>query len=141
MVFRLQQVCLFCCLLLNSNWDWPVKGVELHGQHRVCLQCRVWVIGRWSGLLSQLPTVDWRCHQALQDLLHFRESNKVVTTKATETVRKFNGLTNYFFFYIVLTLQNIITVKIQLKICFLSSSLRNKGMHVFLFRLQLRCSS
>ena len=53
----------------NSRWDRPVEGVELHGQHGVCLQGGVGVVGRRPRLLTQVPSVDWRCHQTLQDLL------------------------------------------------------------------------
>lgn len=70
---RSQYLCLFYAPRRFKNWDWPVEGVELHGQHGVRLQGRVWVIGSWPRLLSQVPSINGSCHQALQDFLHSRE--------------------------------------------------------------------
>ena len=89
----------------NANWDWPVEGVELHGQHRVRLQSRVWVIGRRPRLLSHVPTIKWSCYKALQDLLHF-----MTYTKKNVKIRwlqhsccwgyeAFKGLTNSWLFF------------------------------------------
>lgn len=83
------SVCFSASCRSNGKWDWPIEGVELHGQHGVCLQGRVWVIGRRPRLLSQIPAVNRGRHQALQDLLHFRETNPSddYTTQAAEAVR------------------------------------------------------
>lgn len=93
-VCRALQPLIHLCLLYrsNSSRDRPVERVELHGQHGVRLQGGVRVIGRRPGLLTQLPTIKWSGHQALQDLLRFREDHKSgdCGTKAAE-LNLFNG--------------------------------------------------
>lgn len=95
------SVCLSASCRSNGNWDWPVKGVELHGQHGVCLQGRVRVIGRRPRLLSQLAAVNWSRHQALQDLLHVRENNPSGDLQDTRdwSCEEFNGLNNFWLFF------------------------------------------
>lgn len=68
-------------LSLQKEYDQPVKWVELHGQHGMGLQGGVWVVGRWSGLLTQLCTINGSRHQALQDLLRFRGEKQIWWTE------------------------------------------------------------
>lgn len=60
----------------RSDWNEPVKGVELHGQHGVSLQGWIGVIGCRSRLLTQLSAINRSRNQALQDLLQFRKKNQ-----------------------------------------------------------------